>query len=99
MKVANLTVADALYKFVNEEAIPGTGVSADDFWQYAVRIRDSSDIQGVTHNYLTAQRAVRTQLKRPTCVGTVPLPGERKADEASDKKNTGNDFHVWKPTV
>lgn len=33
MKVANLTVSDALYKFVNEEAIPGTGVSADDFWQ------------------------------------------------------------------
>jgi len=33
MKVANLTVADALYQFVNDEAIPGTGVSPDDFWQ------------------------------------------------------------------
>lgn len=33
MKVANLTVADALYDFVNNEAIPGTGVSADNFWQ------------------------------------------------------------------
>lgn len=33
MKVANLTVADALYQFVNDEAIPGTGVSSDEFWQ------------------------------------------------------------------
>ena len=33
MKVANLTVADALYRFINEEALPGTGVSSDDFWQ------------------------------------------------------------------
>lgn len=33
MKVANLTVADALYQFVNEEALPGTGVTADAFWQ------------------------------------------------------------------
>jgi len=33
MKVANLTVSDALYNFVNNEAIPDTGVSADDFWQ------------------------------------------------------------------
>ena len=33
MKVANLTVDDALYNFVNNEAIPGTGVAADDFWQ------------------------------------------------------------------
>lgn len=33
MKVANLTVDDALYKFVNEEAIPGTGVNPDAFWQ------------------------------------------------------------------
>jgi len=33
MKVANLTVSDALYNFVNDEAIPGTGVSADGFWQ------------------------------------------------------------------
>ena len=38
MKVANLTVADALYKFVNEQAIPGTGVSADDFWQSLAEI-------------------------------------------------------------
>jgi len=33
MKVANLTVDDALYNFVNEEAIPGTGVSPENFWQ------------------------------------------------------------------
>jgi malate synthase len=33
MKVANITVADSLYQFVNEEALPGTGVSADSFWQ------------------------------------------------------------------
>ncbi len=33
MKVANITVADDLYAFVNEEAIPGTGVAPDDFWQ------------------------------------------------------------------
>ena len=32
MKVANLTVDDALYNFVNDEAIPGTGVSAESFW-------------------------------------------------------------------
>lgn len=38
MKVANLTVADPLYKFVNEEALPGTGVSADDFWQSLANI-------------------------------------------------------------
>jgi len=38
MKVANLTVADSLYKFVNEEAIPGTGVNADDFWQALAKI-------------------------------------------------------------
>ncbi len=33
MKVADLNVSDALFNFVNDEAIPGTGVSADDFWQ------------------------------------------------------------------
>jgi len=33
MKVAQLTVDDALYNFVNNEAIPGTGVDADAFWQ------------------------------------------------------------------
>jgi len=33
MKVSNLTVSDELYNFVNNEAIPDTGVSSDDFWQ------------------------------------------------------------------
>ncbi len=32
MKVANLTVADDLYRFVHDEAIPGTGVDPEDFW-------------------------------------------------------------------
>lgn len=33
MKIANLTVAEDLYRFVNEEAIPGTGVEPEQFWQ------------------------------------------------------------------
>ena len=33
MKVADLTVADSLYQFIEEEALPGTGVSSDNFWK------------------------------------------------------------------
>ncbi len=38
MKVANLTVSNVLYDFVNNEALPGTGVNADDFWQSLANI-------------------------------------------------------------
>ncbi|MCL4150682.1 UNVERIFIED_CONTAM: hypothetical protein GTU68_060972 [Idotea baltica] len=33
MKVANINVSDALFNFVNDEAIPGTGVTVEKFWQ------------------------------------------------------------------
>ena len=30
--IGNLSVAECLYNFINNEAIPGTGLSADQFW-------------------------------------------------------------------
>jgi malate synthase len=38
IKTAELQVASALYSFVNEEALPGTGVEADEFWSGLSRI-------------------------------------------------------------
>ncbi len=32
MKIGKLDVADVLYNFVNDQVVPGTEVSADDFW-------------------------------------------------------------------
>ena len=39
--VAGLRVARSLYDFINDEAIPGTGISVDIFWQgFAAMVRD-----------------------------------------------------------
>jgi len=60
MKVANLTVADALYKFVNEEALPGTGVSADDFWQSLANIL--AEVGPRDKAFLQKRDAIQVQL-------------------------------------
>ena len=60
MKVANLTVSDSLYKFVNDEALPGTGVSADAFWQALSQIVET---QGPIDKVLLAKRdTLQTQI-------------------------------------
>ena len=33
IEIDELKVAPSLYAFVNEEALPGTGVAAEHFWQ------------------------------------------------------------------
>ena len=38
VQVGGLQVAKVLYDFVNEQAIPGTGVDADKFWEGAVQV-------------------------------------------------------------
>ncbi|MFC0452032.1 malate synthase G, partial [Rhodococcus jostii] len=38
VQVGGLQVAKVLYDFVNEEALPGTGVDADGFWSGAVKV-------------------------------------------------------------
>ena len=38
VQVGGLQVAKVLYDFVNNEAIPGTGVSAEKFWAGAEKI-------------------------------------------------------------
>ena len=32
-KVAGLSVATTLFNFINDEAIPGTGLSSEPFWE------------------------------------------------------------------
>ena len=36
--VGGLQVAKVLYDFVNEQAIPGTGIDADKFWEGAAQV-------------------------------------------------------------
>ena len=38
VQVGGLQVAKVLYDFVNEQAIPGTGVDADKFWEGAAQV-------------------------------------------------------------
>ncbi|MFD6065088.1 malate synthase G, partial [Rhodococcus wratislaviensis] len=38
VEVGGLQVAKVLYDFVNEEALPGTGVSVDGFWSGAAKV-------------------------------------------------------------
>ncbi|PQP09335.1 malate synthase G, partial [Rhodococcus opacus] len=40
VEVGGLQVAKVLYDFVNEEALPGTGVDADGFWSGAAAVID-----------------------------------------------------------
>ncbi|MDH6293537.1 malate synthase, partial [Rhodococcus opacus] len=40
VEVGGLQVAKVLYDFVNEEALPGTGVDADGFWSGAAKVID-----------------------------------------------------------
>ncbi|MFF2115605.1 hypothetical protein, partial [Rhodococcus koreensis] len=38
VEVGGLQVAKVLYDFVNEEALPGTGIDVDGFWSGAVKV-------------------------------------------------------------
>ncbi|MDJ0419181.1 malate synthase G, partial [Rhodococcus opacus] len=40
VEVGGLQVAKVLYDFVNEEALPGTGVDVDGFWSGAAKVID-----------------------------------------------------------
>lgn len=53
IKVGKLQVAEVLYKLVNDEIIPGTGIKADDFWS---SLQQCIDIFGPRNKTLLRKR-------------------------------------------
>src|SRR5690606_6616902 len=60
VQVGGLQVAKALYDFVNNEAIPGTGIAADQFWAGAAAV--IADLAPKNHALLAKRDQLQAQI-------------------------------------
>ena len=62
MKIGKLEIADVLHTFVNEQVIPGTSVSPEDFWASLEKIVAEqlgvTDELGCTRSPATGYRSI-----------------------------------------
>ena len=52
VKIKNLSVSEHLFKFINQEALPGTGVSQPLFWQKFDEAAHNLAIKALKMNYI-----------------------------------------------
>ncbi|RZK73705.1 MAG: malate synthase G, partial [Rhodococcus sp. (in: high G+C Gram-positive bacteria)] len=79
VEVGGLQVAKVLYDFVNEEALPGTGVDVDGFWSGAVKVID--DLAPKNKALLSTRDDLQARIDgwHQGRAGTVIDPAEYKA--------------------
>lgn len=59
-QVGSLQIATVLYEFVNQEALPGTGLEADRFWRGAVNLIE--ELSPVNSRLLETRAAIQTSI-------------------------------------